>query len=138
MKILLFLLLAISFNCSDQGKDYKVDSYSLSNSITLFHLKCGDESYFTTDKCDCNNISKSNLKIIGDNENYFVINARYNKKLDKVEFYSYFNDVIKSGQINNTIEVFEYKNYLDNIFYNDSIAGNPFFLTINGTTSNNK
>jgi len=133
MRIFLLLSLFILLNCSEKNNN-KVNTYLLNN-ITLFHIKCEDEIYFTTQKCDCNNISKSNLKIIGDNESYYVVNARYNKELNKIQFYSYFNKVIKNGEISNTIEVFEYKDYLDNVFYNDSIAGNSKFLILNGTAS---
>lgn len=134
MRVFLLFSLFILFDCSEKNNN-EVNTYLL-NKITLFHIKCEDEIYFTTEKCDCNNISKSNLKIIGDNESYYIINARYNKKLNKIQFYSYFNSVIKNGEISKTIEVFEYKDYLDNVFYNDSIVGNPKFLTFTGTASN--
>jgi hypothetical protein len=133
MRIFLLLSLFILLNCSEKNNN-EVNTYLLNN-ITLFHIKCEDEIYFTTQKCDCNNISKSNLKIIGDNESYYVVSARYNKELNKIQFYSLFNKVTQHGKIGNTIEVIEYKDYVDNVFNNDSIIGNPKFLTFSGTAS---
>ncbi|MDN5395449.1 MAG: hypothetical protein L0G05_02905, partial [Chryseobacterium sp.] len=67
----------------------------------------------------------------GDSENFYSLFVRIKK--NELEIYSPYNDIIKSGNIDRQVKLIEYKNYLDNVFVQDSLVGKTY--VISGTSS---
>jgi len=128
-KVGVILSLIIIYSCNTKHDNgIKVHNF---RGIKLYEIHCNEKIYFSLEKGSCDSMPSSYLYPKGNSEHYFCLFVRTKDK--KIELYSPYNELVKIGGVDNRLKIFEYRNYEDNIFIEDSIKGKTY--TIDGTTS---
>lgn len=117
-KIVWIPIFIIMCQCNNEYED-KIIPHNIQG-ITLYEIKCEGRSYFSLEKGDCPQLPKSYFAPIGDSDYYYSISFR--NKNGTLEVFSINYDLVKRGNLD-SIRIREYKDYRDNIFFNDSIMG---------------
>lgn len=122
--ITLFLLFL--FNCIDKTKSEEISAHEI-NDIKLYQFSCNDQVYFSLEKGSCNNLPDDYFIPIGDSENYYSLFIR--ERVNRLEIYSPYSNIIKHGNIEKQMKIIEYKSYLDNVFLQDSLQGKSYVIS---------
>lgn len=123
---LISIILLSICSCNDKDKLNEISTHKIKD-ITLYQINCSDGVYFSLQKGSCNKLPSSYFMPKGDSENFYSLFVRIKK--NELEIYSPYNDIIKSGNIDRQVKLIEYKNYLDNVFVQDSLVGKTYVIS---------